>query len=73
MPFTSVLISRRSVAVVQPRFEGLVDGSSELDGSRALKAGDGDAAEAAMTAHLREGLALHELDTDLDRAVKLVP
>jgi DNA-binding GntR family transcriptional regulator len=40
---------------------------------RALKAGDGDAAEAAMTAHLREGLALHELDTDLDRAVKLVP
>ena len=32
---------------------------------RALKAGDGDAAEAAMTAHLAEGLALHNLPADL--------
>lgn len=37
---------------------------------RALKAADGDAAEAAMTAHLREGLALHNLATDLDPAVQ---
>lgn len=37
---------------------------------RALRAGDADAAEAAMTAHLREGLALHHLDVDLDAAVK---
>lgn len=40
---------------------------------RALKAGDGDAAEAAMTAHLRDGLALHHLAADLDRAVKPAP
>lgn len=37
---------------------------------RALKAGDGDAAEAAMTAHLRDGLALHHLTAELDVAVK---
>jgi DNA-binding GntR family transcriptional regulator len=37
---------------------------------RALKAADGDAAEAAMTAHLRDGLALHDLVTELDAAVK---
>lgn len=36
---------------------------------RALKGADGDAAEAAMTAHLRDGLALHHLAADLDAAV----
>ncbi|MEW6474197.1 MAG: GntR family transcriptional regulator [Actinomycetota bacterium] len=36
---------------------------------RALKAGDADAAEAAMTAHLKEGLALHNLAADLSPAV----
>ena len=35
---------------------------------RALKAADGDAAEAAMTAHLREGLALHHLAAELEAA-----
>jgi DNA-binding FadR family transcriptional regulator len=29
---------------------------------RALKSGDPDAAEAAMLAHLRDGLAIHELE-----------
>ena len=37
---------------------------------RALRSGDGDAAETAMTAHLREGLALHQLSVDLEAAVK---
>jgi DNA-binding FadR family transcriptional regulator len=37
---------------------------------RALRSGDGDAAETAMTAHLREGLALHHLSVELDAAVK---
>lgn len=36
---------------------------------RALRAGDGNAADAAMVAHLRDGLALHNLSTDLDAAV----
>jgi DNA-binding GntR family transcriptional regulator len=40
---------------------------------RALKEADGDAAEAAMTAHLRDGLALHHLPVELDPAVKLAP
>jgi len=37
---------------------------------RALKASDGDAAETAMVSHLREGLALHNLPTDLEAAVR---
>lgn len=37
---------------------------------RALKAADGDAAEAAMTAHLRDGLALHHVIADLGTAVE---
>ena len=36
---------------------------------RALKAADGDAAEAAMTSHLRDGLVLHHLSANLDAAV----
>jgi DNA-binding GntR family transcriptional regulator len=40
---------------------------------RALKAADGDAAEAAMIAHLQDGLALHHLVADLDPAVELAP
>ena len=36
---------------------------------RALKAADADAAETAMTAHLRDGLALHHLAANLDAAV----
>lgn len=36
---------------------------------RALKAGDGDAAERAMASHLRDGLALHNLAADLSLAV----
>jgi DNA-binding GntR family transcriptional regulator len=40
---------------------------------RAIKEADGDAAEAAMTAHLRDGLSLHHLEVDLDPAVKPAP
>jgi DNA-binding GntR family transcriptional regulator len=40
---------------------------------RAIKEADGDAAEAAMTAHLRDGLSLHHLAVDLDPAVKPAP